>query len=901
MSFRIVPAPRARILPGLACLLGLASLADAQTQNRDTRAATAAAASEEALQLSTFTVSGERDRGYESTQTTSGLRIVQELKNVANSISIINQQLMDDVGAMSIEDMTRWTVTGEANADPTQVNGSVRLVFRGITNAYAVRNGWIWYGPIDAYSTERVEIVRGPNSFLYGEADIGGFQNQITKRGLFNRDFTKAKLIGGSDSLRRVEFDANRRINRQVAVRVAAVDSVNDTWWHHGHRNYRGVYGAVTYKPFRDTTIYLSGEHSKDTQVRPTGFLIDQFSYYDATKANPLNSSDTSALTNASGVVYLPASRASYRLNGLRTTRGYGMSVIDPTLVPREYQFQGPASSAKINSQTVTLEIEQNIGPNLHLLLSSNYYKQYTENWGISAKNVLRDVNPTLPGGAPNPYYNELYTEYYRTWFKGGNVVKDIRLSAVYDLNTRWFKQQFVVNAQQHQDNPNYPFPSPMTLGEFVDPASSAFIGTLQTAQTRAAYLANVATLNNNRLVRRYYLKDGDGAAITGDMNPVAGQSVFMPNLPGGTSGQRHSRRFYTPSIGVGASGSYLNDHLFTLVGYRKDQFRMKTFNGIVDATPNNRLVYLIDDALSAPQYVLYEFHGVNAGGVVRINDMIAFSYNRANSFRTSVGDGADGYVLGTKQGVPEGKGDDIGVRLAFFGGRLQINGTRYNNFRENDRVASAPVAVRDEMVAIFPETFYHTGADTQKTTSSGVEVEMVANPVPNWRVMFNFASNKLVTEDRLPQLKSFQAQAKAQNRPTPETDAYLLTLPDGAPTAGYTKHRANVFTRYAFSTGGLKGLFVGGGVNWRDRTYRGAADLNRDGTTTNSNESLWTPSYYVVSALAGYSTRLFERPVSFQLNVDNVFDKDYYLSSGTGNGFWGNPRTFKLSATVEF
>ncbi len=426
-------------------------------------------------------------------------------------------------------------------------------------------------------------------------------------------------------------------------------------------------------------------------------------------------------------------------------------------------------------------------------------------------------------------------------------------------------------------------------------------MGTLQSASNRTAYLANITTLNNNRFLRRYYFSDGDGAELTSDVGAVPGRSIYLPNIPGGTAGQRYSRRFYTPSIGIGASGSYFKDHLHTLLGYRRDQFRMKTFNGIVDATPYNRGVYKIDDPISAPQYVLEEFQGANAGAVLRINDMIAFSYNRANSFRTSAGEGGDGYVYGTKQGVPEGKGDDISVRLSFMGGRLLLNATHYNNFRENDRIATAPANVRDEMILLFPTTFFFTGTDTQKTTSEGIEVELVTNITPNWRLMFNFAKNELVTEDRLPQLKSFQAQARQNNQATPFTDAYILTMPDGVPTAGFTKHRANILTRYTFSSGPAKGLFIGGGVNWRDQTFRGAADLNRDGRTEIGPESLWSPSYYIASLMSGYTTKIFERRTTFQLNVDNLFDRDYYTSSGASNGFWGAPRSFKLSAVVDF
>src|SRR6185295_12359019 len=99
-------------------------------------------------------------------------------------------------------------VSGEANPDPNATVQS-RVILRGVANAYALRNGWIWYSPMDAYSTERVEELRGPNAFLYGEADVGGAQNQMTKRGLM-RDLTRVKAMAGSWRFTRGELDVNR-------------------------------------------------------------------------------------------------------------------------------------------------------------------------------------------------------------------------------------------------------------------------------------------------------------------------------------------------------------------------------------------------------------------------------------------------------------------------------------------------------------------------------------------------------------------------------------------------------------------------------------------------------------------------------------------------------------------
>ena len=160
----------------------------------------------DAIQLTTFTVTEDKDIGYESMQTTSGMRTVQDLKNLANSISIMNAQFIEDLALTTMEEMATWMVSGESNPDPNATVQS-RVILRGVANAYAMRNGWIWYSPMDSFSTEKVEELRGPNAFLYGEADIGGAQNQVTKRGLFTRDITRAKLMLGSYQIQRAEVD----------------------------------------------------------------------------------------------------------------------------------------------------------------------------------------------------------------------------------------------------------------------------------------------------------------------------------------------------------------------------------------------------------------------------------------------------------------------------------------------------------------------------------------------------------------------------------------------------------------------------------------------------------------------------------------------------------------------
>ena len=39
----------------------------------------------------------------------------------------------------------------------------------------------------------------------------------------------------------------------------------------------------------------------------------------------------------------------------------------------------------------------------------------------------------------------------------------------------------------------------------------------------------------------------------------------------------------------------------------------------------------------------------------------------------------------------------------------------------------------------------------------------------------------------------------------------------------------------------------------------------------------------------------------TFALNVDNAFNKDYYLSATTTTGSWGAPRSFRFTMAVDF
>ena len=886
-------SPR-NLLAILAAWMAAATSTEAQTPPADAKAP------DEPVKLSIFTVSEASTSGYASMQTTSGMRTVQDLKNVANSISIVNSELIADTGAFNLPELSKYFVSGEVSPNPA---GFQQTISRGIpSNSGALRNGWYWYSPQDAYAMERVELLRGPNAFLYGESAMGGMTNQVTKRGLFTRDFNRVKVTGGAGgiftggqakdyNLRRAELDVNRiLLEKKLAIRLAAVASNGTGWDDNASSKIRGLYGSISYRPFRSTTIDVMIEHGDTTHVRSQGLFTDQFSY-----------TTTTPLTNANGLIHVPSTNQFYRANGQVRSAGPALTITDTSVVRKGFQVFGPNNTQDDNFNSFSIEVTQNVGKNLHLMLSGNAYQRKTNLYGNTVGlPVYRDLSPLLPGGAANPNFNRLFTEYQRSDAISGNIVRDLRVSAVYDLNTSWMKQQFVLNLQQHQDNPLAQ--AGAKFAEFIDPANPSFLGTIDPTISVAATAANRATLTNNRFFRRYYLSDGDAPQLTGDMGGKPGVSTWFADLVGGASAAANAtwRRFYIPSVAVGASGSYFKDHLFTLVGFRQDHFNMRTENGVVRALPNYTWVnnYIPGQALPQVQFLNSKADGANYGGVLRVNDTLAFSWNHGKSFQISVGDGAGLFTPGQVQEIGTGEGQDASMRLTLFGGRLEVNTTYYKNFSPNARISPAPnIAVLDEATAIFGTGFNRLGTDYQTLNTTGWEMEVVANFTRNWRLMLNGSTNKLAITNRLPQLKAFQAAAKGQSKATPLLDAFLLTFPEGVPSAGYTKARANVFTRYDFTQGVLKGFYIGGGANWRQPTFRGNVVLVQGGTAV----PVWSPSYAVVNLLAGYITKFSNHPVSFSLNIDNALNKSYYASVASNIASWGAPQNFRFSTVVDF
>jgi hypothetical protein len=504
---------------------------------------------------------------------------------------------------------------------------------------------------------------------------------------------------------------------------------------------------------------------------------------------------------------------------------------------------------------------------------------------GSSQAAVYRDMTPTLPDGRTNPYLGEYYTEFYHGIRNYPEPMQSFRVSAVYDIKTRFMTQRIIAGLHYQSQEP-----LDEQWAEFVDPSNPAFKGTLINANTLAAYQNNVTVLSQNRVYRRFYFRDGDSEDIT-RRGVIPGQTVLLRDIVvDGSTGRLMNRYYWNEGGMIGATGTYFKERLHTMVGWRQDSFNQDPDRDFYNAVTGE--TYQLGDTGK----VRYRARprSYNFGGVVHLTKFLAVYGTYAENVVLTTTAGQAGLLPSTIQAAPKGYGEEYGLRWLLLDGRLESNWTYYKTNRKAS--AAIPANVRADELALLVPGLNPTGSDSQVVAADGLEFDTVANLTRNWRLVWNYSSNDLATSERYPDTKAAKALANAAGHDTPVTDAYLASIPDGTPVAGFTKVRSNLVTSYRFETGRLKGFSVGGGGQYRKETYQGNFDLDRDGTA----EMIWTPGYFVGNLMLGYRTRLLDRPVNIGLNINNLFDKKYYRASSLSTGAVGLGRDFRLSLRIN-
>ncbi|MEH2277250.1 MAG: TonB-dependent siderophore receptor [Nostoc sp.] len=151
-------------------------------------------------------VTGEQD-GYNVPNATTATRTDTPLRDIPQSIQVIPNQVIRDQGVNRLQDAVRNNAPGVSQF----FGQNQAFVIRGFRQDFNLRNGFrtssaIAPFDVDLANIERIEVLRGPASVLFGQLQPGGVINTVTKQPL-SEPYYSVNFTGGQFSFYRSELD----------------------------------------------------------------------------------------------------------------------------------------------------------------------------------------------------------------------------------------------------------------------------------------------------------------------------------------------------------------------------------------------------------------------------------------------------------------------------------------------------------------------------------------------------------------------------------------------------------------------------------------------------------------------------------------------------------------------
>lgn len=175
--------------------------------------------------------------GYVATSTATATKTATPIIETPQSISVVTADQMETLKAQSLADALAYTpgivmAPGYANSYDVFFSRGFRIQ-DGTGNIYrdGLRlggSGWAT-GQQEVYGLERVELLKGAASVLFGAAAPGGVLNTVTKRPQ-QEAFREVKVEGGNYDHFSIAGDINQPISPDLAFRLVGVLRDSDTW-----------------------------------------------------------------------------------------------------------------------------------------------------------------------------------------------------------------------------------------------------------------------------------------------------------------------------------------------------------------------------------------------------------------------------------------------------------------------------------------------------------------------------------------------------------------------------------------------------------------------------------------------------------------------------------------------
>ena len=224
MSRKHKNSPALLPLGALAAGFGLASAALAQTTPAPTK--------EETVMPTVRARASAEPQGkdaYQATETRIG-KGKQDIRDIPQALTVITEKVMDDRNFSNVKEVLKNTAgitfqAAEGGEEDIKVHG-ISLQSTGDIFIDGMRDPAFY--DRDTFFLDKVELLRGSASLLFGRGSTGGAVNQVTKQAQL-ADQNEIEVSMGSHSALRAVADFNTRTGETSALRVTAMTNTADS------------------------------------------------------------------------------------------------------------------------------------------------------------------------------------------------------------------------------------------------------------------------------------------------------------------------------------------------------------------------------------------------------------------------------------------------------------------------------------------------------------------------------------------------------------------------------------------------------------------------------------------------------------------------------------------------
>lgn len=222
------------------------------------------------------------ENSYAPATATTGSRVDLPLRDVPASVQVITRQVIDDQAATNVQDVIR-NVSG-VNVPHTTGSRAESFTIRGFTSiANTYRDGYrndfnSNRSNTELSNVERVEVLKGPASVLFGRLDPSGVVNFVTKKPLADHHYS-VQFQGGSFRFLRPQLDFSGPLTKAKTLlyRLNVAYENADTFRDFNERERFFIAPSVNWIVAPATTILFESEYLQDRRLVDRGLVALPF------------------------------------------------------------------------------------------------------------------------------------------------------------------------------------------------------------------------------------------------------------------------------------------------------------------------------------------------------------------------------------------------------------------------------------------------------------------------------------------------------------------------------------------------------------------------------------------------------------------------------------------------